>query len=160
MSRNDRNPGARSAILLLLACAALALVAASPAAAIDPVNQSFLGGIAIEGHDPVAYFRDGRPVRGVADHSFEWQGATWRFASDANRAAFVEAPERYAPQYGGYCAYAVSQGATAGIDPEAWRIVDGKLYLNLNPAIQARWEQDIPGYIAKADENWPKLLED
>ena len=76
----------------------------------------------------------------------------------AHRDLFAANPTEYAPQYGGYCAYAVSQGGTAPIDPEAWRIVDGKLYLNLNPDIQAIWVEDIPGYIGKADANWPRLL--
>jgi hypothetical protein len=84
--------------------------------------------------------------------------ATWRFASAEHRELFAANPEKYAPAYGGYCAYAVSQGVTAPIDPEAWKVVDGRLYLNLDRDIQQIWEQDVPGYIAKADENWPKLL--
>ena len=85
--------------------------------------------------------------------------ATWRFSSAANLAAFEADPEAYAPQYGGYCAWAVSQGYTASTDPTAWRIVDGKLYLNYSQGVQRRWEQDIPGNIVKADTNWPKVLE-
>jgi len=116
-------------------------------------------GVAINGYDPVAYFNDNKPVAGSADISAEWKGVTWRFASQANKEAFVAAPEKYAPQYGGYCAYAVSQGATAPSDPEAFTIVDGKLYLNLSKDIREVWSQDIPGNISKANANWPKVLQ-
>ncbi|MEL7173254.1 MAG: YHS domain-containing (seleno)protein, partial [Pseudomonadota bacterium] len=86
-------------------------------------------------------------------------GATWRFSSAENRDLFVENPEKYAPQYGGYCAWAVAQGYTAATDPEAWAIVDDKLYLNYNKSVQAKWEKDVPGHIASADGNWPTVLE-
>lgn len=124
------------------------------------VNASFFKGVAIKGYDPVAYFTDGKPVEGSSDYQYEWMGAKWRFASKANLDAFAANPEKYAPQYGGYCAYAVSQGGTADIDPESWKIVDGKLYLNLSAKVKAIWEKDIPGYIAKADANWPKVRAD
>jgi YHS domain-containing protein len=133
------------------------LIAPHPASAGGPVNTTFLTGVAIKGYDPVAYFEEGRPVEGSRAFQYEWMGAVWRFASAANRDAFAADPARFAPQYGGYCAYAVAQGTTADIDPEAWRIVEGKLYLNLSKDIKARWEQDVPGYIAKADANWPKI---
>ena len=133
---------------------------ATTAAAGGVVNSSFLGGVAIEGTDPVAYFRDGRPVEGSSDYEHEWMGATWRFVSAANRDAFAADPEKYAPQYGGYCAWAVSQGYTAKIDPEAWKIVDGRLYLNYSKDVQAEWSEDIPGNIGKGDANWPKLRAD
>jgi hypothetical protein len=84
--------------------------------------------------------------------------AKWYFASAANRDLFKVDPEKYAPQYGGYCAYAVPQGQTADIDPNAWKIVDGKLYLNYDPEIQKKWLQDIPGYTRKADVNWPAVV--
>jgi len=135
----------------------LAALAAVPALAVEPVNRN-RGGVAIEGYDPVAYFERGAPVEGSADHTFEWRGATWRFASAAHRELFAAEPGKYAPQYGGYCAYAVAKGTTAGIDPEAWQIVDGKLYLNYSKKVQRQWEEDVPGNIAKADANWPKIL--
>lgn len=136
----------------------LALIASTPAqAAEDPVYQSFLG-TAINGYDPVAYFTDGKPVEGSSDHAYDWNGAEWHFASAENLETFKAAPEKYAPQYGGYCAYAVSEGYTAKTDPHAWRVVDGKLYLNYNKDVQSKWLQDIPGRIAKADQNWPKVL--
>jgi hypothetical protein len=97
-------------------------------------------------------------VAGERRYEHEWQGATWRFASAANRDRFAAAPERYAPQYGGYCAWAVSQGYTAGIDPEAWTIVDGKLYLNYDREVQERWAADREANIRSADANWPQLL--
>ena len=115
-------------------------------------------GLAIKGFDPVAYFTEEQPVKGKSDFTYEWMNAKWQFASAENRDLFASNPEKYAPQYGGFCAYAVSQGGTAPIDPNAWKIVEDKLYLNLNKSIQATWEKDIPGYIAKADSNWPGVL--
>lgn len=115
------------------------------------------GGLAIRGTDPVAYFTEGRPVAGDPAITHDWMGARWAFASEAHRAAFAAEPAAYAPQYGGFCAWAVAQGYTAPIDPAAWRIVDGRLYLNVSPRIQRRWERDIPGNIARADANWPGI---
>ena len=116
---------------------------ASAAAAVAPVNETLFGK-AIDGYDPVAYFTDGKAVKGQSRFTHEWMGATWLFASAEHRDLLAADPERYAPQYGGYCAYAVSQGATADIDPSAWKIVDGKLYLNLNPEIQASGTKTSP----------------
>jgi YHS domain-containing protein len=146
----------------LLAVVLLAGVALGPRAvhAGGIVNSSLLGGVAIEGTDPVAYFEEGKPVEGSSEFEHEWLGATWRFASAENRDAFAADPEKYAPQYGGYCAWAVSQGYTAKIDPAAWKIVDGKLYLNYSPEVQTEWSGDIPGNITKADGNWPKIKAD
>ncbi len=145
----------------ILAVAALLIaIAAAPAAAEeDPVYTGTFSSLAVSGYDPVAYFKEGKPVEGSSEHELEWNGATWRFASAANLSAFKADAEAYAPQYGGYCAWAVSQGYTASTDPTAWRIVDGKLYLNYSHGVQRRWEQDVPGNIAKADTNWPKVLD-
>ncbi len=148
----------RRLLLLVTACALLSL--SGPAWAVEPVNSSLFGNVAIKGYDPVAYFQDGKPVKGSSDHEFEWQGAIWRFATAAHRDAFATEPERYAPQYGGYCAYAISQGRTANIDPEAWKVVDGKLYLNYSSSIQETWEAEMEHYIELANTNWPKLLQD
>jgi YHS domain-containing protein len=115
-------------------------------------------GIAIRGADPVAYFTDSAYVPGSAEFTHDWQGATWQFASAEHRDSFAANPEAYAPQYGGFCAWAVSQGYTAEVDPEAWKVVDGKLYLNFDKKIQKRWEKDIPGFIAAANQNWPGVL--
>jgi YHS domain-containing protein len=132
---------------------------AAPAAAKDPVYSSTFSSLAVSGYDPVAYFAEGRPVEGRSDHELEWNGATWRFSSAGNLAAFRADPAAFAPQYGGYCAWAVSQGYTASTDPQAWRIVDGKLYLNYSLGVQRRWQEDIPGNIVKGDANWPRVLE-
>ena len=146
----------------LIGSAGAALAVALPGGAVRageaPVYTNWLGR-AIGGADPVAYFTEGKPVEGSSDFTHEWNGATWYFSSAANRNAFAASPERYAPQYGGYCAWAVSQGYTASIDPEAWAIVDGKLYLNYSSDVQATWSKDVPGNISKADANWPKVLE-
>jgi YHS domain-containing protein len=133
---------------------------AASASADEVINSSFLGGVAIEGADPVAYFTEGKAVEGSSDFAHEWMGATWRFVSAANRDRFAAEPEKYAPQYGGYCAWAVSQGYTAKIDPEAWTIVDDRLYLNYSKEVRTQWSADVPGNIAKGDANWPKLRAD
>jgi len=113
---------------------------------------------AIRGHDAVAYFDRKGPVKGLKQFSQSWRGASWHFASAENRDRFAAAPDKYAPQYGGYCAYAVAQGYTADIDPAAWSIVDGKLYLNYSLGVRERWNRDIPGNLRKADANWPAVL--
>ena len=143
----------RSLIGLLAASPLLA----RPALAATPEVFSD-GGAAIRGTDPVAYFTSGGPVQGSEAHMLMWRGATWLFASAENMAAFEMNPDGYAPQYGGYCAYAVSQGYTASTDPEAWTIYEGKLYLNFSKSVRSRWERDIPGHIAQADANWPDVL--
>ena len=135
----------------------LFIVGGTAIAGVDPINTN-RNNVAIRGYDPVAYFESGSPGKGSATQALDWNGATWYFVNAENRAAFEADPQRYAPQYGGYCAWAVSQGSTANIDPAAWKIVEGKLYLNYSPRIQKKWERDIPGHIAAADEQWPKLL--
>lgn len=144
---------------LLFATLALVLPPVPAMAAKAETYTGLLSGTAVGGYDPVAYFRDGRPVEGSRAFSTAWKGATWRFASAGNLAAFKAAPEKYAPQYGGYCAWAVSQGYTAKGDPRHWTIVDGRLYLNYNADVKATWSKDIAGNIAKADANWPKVLQ-
>lgn len=128
-----------------------------PLFAIDPVFET--DGVAIVGYDAVAYFTDAKAVEGKKQHSFDWYGATWQFVSEANRAAFAKDPQKYAPQYGGYCAFGVSRGYAVKVDPTAWKVVDGKLYLNYNHDVQAEWAKDIAGHIEKADANWPKVVE-
>lgn len=133
------------------------LLLALPLFAIDPVFET--DGVAIAGYDAVAYFTDAKAVEGTKRHSFDWYGATWHFVSEANRDIFAEDPEKYAPQYGGYCAFGVSRGYAVKVDPTAWKIARGKLYLNYNHEVQAEWAKDIAGHIEKADANWPKVLE-
>lgn len=111
----------------------------------------------IKGYDPVAYFTTGKPVKGLKDLEYQWMGATFRFSNKENLELFKKAPEKYAPQYGGYCSYAVSQGYTAPVDPEAWDIVNGKLYLNYSKSVQKKWREKRDEYIAAADKNWPEL---
>ena len=125
---------------------------------VAPVYK-FSGALALNGYDAVAYF-SGNAAQGSGEFTHEWNGATWRFVNAANRDQFANEPQKYAPQYGGYCAWAVGHGYTAKGDPEAWKIVDGKLYLNYSKDVQAKWERDIPGFIAKGDENWPKFLQE
>jgi len=146
----------RSTARTLAFTAALVLFAAA-AFAVSPVNSNWRG-VAIHGYDPVAYFTDGKPVEGKSDITFEWQGATWRFASAEHQKAFAAEPEKYAPQYGGYCAFAVAKNDTADIEPDAFTLVDGKLYLNYDQDIQATWRRDSKGYIEKADGYWPRMI--
>lgn len=140
---------------MALAFVAIVMLNVTMAQAIDPV---FATRLAIDGYDPVAYFTESKPVRGSPEFEFEWKGAKWFFASAENRSRFVQSPLSFAPQYGGYCAYAVSRGRVAGIRPEAWSIADGKLYLNFNLKIRSRWEADRDSMIRQADENWPGIL--
>lgn len=142
--------------IVLTMCIVL-MALASSAWGLDPVFEDFWGQ-AIRGYDPVAYFKTGKVVEGDKKYQHEWKGAKWYFSSQQNRDDFINSPESYAPQYGGYCAWAVSQGYTASIDPDAWTIYEGKLYLNYSKAVQNTWAKDIPGNIQKADKNWPKLL--
>lgn len=112
---------------------------------------------AIRGYDPVAYHTQGQPVRGDAAIVHRWNGATWRFASEANRDRFAADPARYAPRYGGYCAYGTANGYKVSTQPEAFAVVDGVLYLNHNPAVQRTWDADRPGYIGKAESHWSRI---
>lgn len=141
-------------------CTALFVIALSPLTAegqqVPQVNTDGAG-VAILGYDPVAYFTDAKAVPGKPEFTARHDGATWRFATAAHRDAFVADPARYAPQYGGYCAYGVAGNYKVKIDPDAWRIEDGKLYLNYDLSVQRRWYSDIPGYIARATRNWAGL---
>ncbi len=153
MSAVTRN--IRLSLIAVAALIATFAAMAGPALAIEPVFQD--GGAAIRGYDPVAYFTEGKPIEGSSDHSVEYNGARWHFASAANRQLFAADPAKYAPQYGGYCAWAVANNYTASIDPHAWTIKDGKLYLNFSKFVRARWAIDKSGNIAKGDVNWPVL---
>ena len=137
----------------ILAFAAVAAFARGP---VEPVDKN-RDGLALRGYDPVAYFTQSKPVRGVPQFSFHWMNATWWFASQSDRDLFTAEPEKYAPQFGGYCAWAVGHNYTADGDPEAWKIVDGKLFVNYNKDVQKKWEPDAANWIAKAMQNWPSL---
>ena len=136
---------------------AAALAPSSALAAQPPVFAS--GGIAINGYDPVAYFTESKPVEGSATFTSDWDGATLQFASAENKALFDADPVKYAPAYGGYCAYAVSKGYTASTDPGAWSIHNDRLYLNYSKSVRALWSLNKNGHIASADANWPAVLE-
>ena len=114
-------------------------------------------GLAVGGYDPVAYFTEQKAVPGTPGINTEHDGAVYRFSSTANREAFLKNPQAYLPQYGGYCAWAVSRGSSAGIDPEAWTIQDGRLFLNLSRGVHRRFQKDLEENIRKADANWPKV---
>lgn len=135
-----------------------ALLAAPALAAAPEVFTARFSNLAVGGYDPVAYFEAGAPAKGSKEFSFDYDGATWRFASAENLEKFKASPAAYAPQYGGYCAWAVSQGYTAPGNPQNWSVRDGKLYLNYNDKVQTDWLKDPDGFIAKANVNWPGVL--
>ena len=146
---------------VLAAMLATAVVAAIPNLALAKKAMIYTGlvkGVGAGGYDVVSY-TTGKPQMGDAKFVAEHEGAKWFFASAENMKTFQAAPEKYAPAYGGYCAYAVSQGYTAKGDPEHWSIVGGKLYLNYNASVQSTWKEDTAGYIAQGNANWPKVLE-
>jgi YHS domain-containing protein len=144
----------------LLSCAALQLFAEpslADSAHDEYVNTGYFGTVAIRGYDTVAYFTDGQPVAGNPAIAYTWLGADWYFSSDEHRAKFIENPTAFAPQYGGLCADGVAYDTmTANIDPAAWRIIDGKLYLNYDKPSAAEF-QETAGFLDKAEENWPTL---
>lgn len=146
--------------LAVVAAAGLAVAPTLTAAQskVSPVFTDLVRGVAVGGYDPVTYFTEGRPTRGSPEIVVEHGGATWRFASAANRKAFRADPAKYAPQFGGYCAWAVAEGYTAKGDPTAWSIVDGKLYLNYDKSVQRTWEKASRANITRGVANWPKLV--
>lgn len=144
--------------MLRPAALALALALATPLAPVSaaPIYTGLFGDEAAGGWDVVSY-QSGKPVEGSDKFTTTWNGATWRFASAANLAAFKAAPARYAPQYGGHCAWAAANNYRFAGDPKYWRIVDGKLYLNYNRDVQVKWDAAPKSMIARADANWPGL---
>jgi len=113
--------------------------------------------LAIKGYDTVSYFKAGKAQQGIAAFSHQWHGMTWQFSSRENRDLFAASPEKYAPQYDGWCAWAMTESRLAVTDPEVWVIVEGKLYLNCSRDAYGKWSKDIPGHIKKADEIWKKM---
>jgi hypothetical protein len=114
-------------------------------------------GVAVEGYDAVAYFVDHRPLRGSDAYTRTWNGVVWKFASAEHRALFAANPTHYAPQYGGYCAYAVANRTTAHGSPKLWAVVNGRLFLNNNALARQLWDRDRPGNIHAGDQNWPQI---
>ena len=141
-------------MLRFLAAALLVVSLQALAAGETNVDSS---GLALKGYDPVAYFTDRKPVEGKAEFTAKHAGATYRFSSAANRDAFAAAPQKYVPQYGGYCAFGTASGYKAPIEPDAWTVVDGRLYLNYSQSVRRQWQADIPGYLRKADAQWPVI---
>lgn len=131
---------------------------AAPAFAKDKVYTGTFSNKAVSGYDTVAYFTEGKPVKGSDEHTSEYMGATWLFSSAENKAKFDANPSAYAPQYGGYCAWAVSQGYTASGDPQQWAVHNGKLYLNYNKSVKEKWDANRDGFIAEANKNWPSVV--
>ena len=159
---NIQRSNSRFSIIALLGLALAATAVTFSASAADEVNVSsgltLAGGpLALRGYDAVAYIQDGEAVRGKADHSTLHDGAVYRFASADHKAAFERDPKRYLPAYGGFCAFGVSVGAKFDGDPEVFKVVDGRLFLNLNSEIQQKWEGDVKGNIKKADRTWKKI---
>ncbi len=141
----------RTALAIFASSIALPAFAAAP-----QIFQN--NGVAINGYDPVAYFSHSQPVQGSFEHRYNWSGATWHFASAANRDLFAASPSEFAPQFGGYCAYAASKNALAPTIPEAWTVYQGKLYLNANLRARDLWSRDKDANIALAIEFWPEIL--
>lgn len=145
---------------IVISLIGMALLSSTVMAA-DPNIYSHKKHGAIKGTDTVAYFSlepGADAVKGSDEYTHTWNGAHWKFISAENRDKFIAEPEKYAPQYGGYCAFAVSHNFTKPTNPNAWRIVNDKLYLNLSKGVQKKWIKDIPGNIVKADKNWPDVL--
>lgn len=151
----DRRAFLRS--VAALAAGSLAWTAAS--AGEDKVFIGLVPGTGAGGYDVVAYFAEGKAVKGEQELVAEHEGVRYRFASAANRERFVADPEAFLPRFGGYCAWAVANGYTAKGDPEAWSVVDGRLYLNYSKEVRDTWAKDTAGNIAKGEANWPKVLE-
>lgn len=142
--------GATFAIALMVSCV--------PALAADQVNTGYFGGVAIMGYDPVAYFTEGRAVKGSEKFSYEWLGTPWQFANGKHRELFIGDPTKYAPQYGGFCVGEVAfNGATFNLDPEAWAIIDGKLYVAYSKEFMAKFKARPNDFLAEAEANWPAV---
>ncbi len=145
----------------------MSLTMAGAAQAASPINTLGSGGlfgggketgIAIRGYDPVAYFTDNKPVAGKEEFVTEWMGAKWKFASQDHLDKFKAEPAKYAPQYGGYCAYGIAKDHVVKIEPDQWTVVDGKLYLNYDADVQKSWKADQASYIKQADAKFPVLI--
>ena len=144
-----------SAFRFALLAFPLVLTAGAQAAATKPVNQ--IDGVALHGFDPVAYFTQNKPVKGSPKYTASYEGVTYEFASIQDQAAFEAAPAKYVPQFGGFCAYAVSEGVKADIDPHAFAINDGKLYVNYSEEARDAFQADTKGNAEKAEHNWPNV---
>ena len=144
----------RNVLHTVLTSAALLFASLVPA---FPGEYFEKDGAAIRGYDPIAYFAEMKPVKGSPEFHAEYQGSTFYFSTAANRDMFAANPDKFAPQYGGYCAFGLAKGYKAVIDPAAFTVVEGKLYLNYSEAVRYKWKSNIPGYVRTADANWPDV---
>jgi len=149
--------------LTLLILAPLSISSALAAGKINTLERKGLfgykeSGIAIRGFDTVAYFTLGKPTEGSDEFTTEWQDATWKFSSQEHLDLFVANPEKYAPQYGGYCAYGIAQDYVVKIEGDQWEIIDDKLYLNYDAGVQKKWQKNKLGFITDADAKFESLL--
>ena len=152
-------PSRRSRINKYFNCIYIAIgfiaILASPVFSAEFFDRN---GLAIDGYDPVAYFTEQKSVKGSPEFRSDYKGSTFQFVSAAHRDAFMADPEKFAPQYGGYCAYGMAKGYKAKIDPAAFSVIHGTLYLNYSDAVRTRWLSDVPGYVQQADANWPETM--
>jgi YHS domain-containing protein len=139
----------RAILIISLLLAATASFADTP--------QYATGNGAIDGFDPVSYFSENRPERGSSDITAEWNGAVWHFTTIEHRDTFMKDPEKYAPQYGGFCALGMAHGGDVPTNPEAWTIWEGKLYLNMIKEVSITWRYNPDKLIARADEKWKAM---
>jgi YHS domain-containing protein len=152
----DRGLGRACRVVVIATVVAFAWSASASAG--TAVNTGYFDDVAIEGYDPVAYFTDSKATKGSEEFAYDWLGATWFFANAEHRDLFAEKPVQYAPQYGGHCAMGAAFGeSTANIDPEAWAIVDGKLYLQYSKGASEDWKKNNANLIAAADQKWPEI---
>jgi YHS domain-containing protein len=146
---------------LAFGLAAVGLGMPAPAFAYDPASPNPLNldktGLALRGYDPVSYFTDGKPTFGKAEFAATHDGATYHFSSAAHRDLFLAEPGKYVPAYGGFCAYGLTYSKKVDTDPKVWKIVEGKLYLNVNPSVGKTWEKEAASYIDQANGIWPKI---
>jgi hypothetical protein len=147
----------RSFITLAAIAFVASIIVAEPTWAAGPDVNATITGLALRGYDPVSYFADSKPVMGDFTITADYNGATYRFSSAEHKTMFEENPAKYVPQYGGFCAFGTAQGYKVDGDPNVWKIVGSKLYLNLAPAVADRWVADIPGNIKSADKNWSSI---
>ena len=158
-TRNQSVQGVSISSFIKIMVGSFLLLLSTLSVADDEIYTGIFSSKALDGYDTVAYFTENKPVKGSSDYKTKYKGADWYFSSNENRQTFIANPEKYAPQYGGYCAWAVSaKNDFAPGDPEEWSLVDGKLYLNYNDDIKTQWEADQANHIVQADKNWPALI--
>jgi len=150
---NLKNAAASVVFSFLAAVVAVQPVMAGEAKMINTEPNN----VAIKGYDPVAYFTKGQPMKGNPEVTYSWNGAQWHFATATHRDMFAGSPERYAPQFGGFCSMALTRGEIKTIDPEAWKVIDGKLYLAFSKRGREKFDENTHVNIKKAEENWKKI---